>query len=391
MRRRFTYALVTGLALAAAPAAAQMTQADSAAVLLGVATRLRAEGRNALANSMLDLILERWGNTPAAAEARTLRGELRTVVEERSGKTELLVFTTTYGLALGVMIPPAFEANDPEAYGLGLIAGGPAGYFLGRSILRSRSMSEGQARAISFGTIWGAWQGFGWANALDIGVEEECDPDGNFCFESDVDGKTLVRGTILGSMAGLATGLFLSRKEIPAGTATTVNFGALWGTWYGFALNVLLADEDNDIAGDDDTTLIYSLIGGDAGLLLSALAAPHWHLSRARARLISISGVAGGLAGLGLILILQPDGDEDWVALPMATSAAGLALGVVWTRNYDERNAPRVREGNGGALLELDRGLRLGVPTPGLRLIDADRSGRRKAPALAIPLLKATF
>jgi hypothetical protein len=356
---------------------AQGSAADSAAVLLGVATQLRAEGRTNLANSLLVLIMERWPGTPAATEAVRLRGQLRTVVEERSGKTELLVFTTTYGLALGVMLPAAFGSEEPEAYGVGLIAGGPTGFFLGRQINLKRPVSEGQSRAISWGTIWGAWQGFGWAEATNLG--QEC--DGDLCVSPD--GETLWRAAIAGSLVGFGTGLYLSRKDIPAGTATAVTFGSLWGTWFGVATNVLIDDSG-------DNGLEYALVGGDVGLLVTALLAPGWQLSRGRARLISIAGVAGGLAGAGILLITQPDGDGDnLIAVPMATSALGLALGAVWTRNYDERSAPG-RDQEPEALLQWNRGLSLGMPEPTVRMLPTDRRGNG-APAIAIPLLKARF
>jgi hypothetical protein len=356
---------------------AQASAADSAAVMLGVATQLRAEGRTNLANTLLALIMERWPATPAAAEAERMRGQLRTVVEERSGKTELLVFSTTYGLALGVAVPAAVNTDaDAEAYGVGLIVGGPAGYFLGRQITRSRPVSEGQARAIFWGTLWGAWQGFGWAEATNLG--QEC--DGDLCVSPD--GETLWRAALAGSVVGLGTGLYLSRKDIPAGTATTVTFGSLWGTWFGVATNVLI-DESSD------NGLEFALVGGDLGLVITALLAPSWNLSRSRARLISIAGVAGGVAGAGLLLITQPEGDRA-IAVPMATSALGLALGALWTKNYDERSTQRAPDQEPEALLQWNRGLSLGMPEPTLRMIEADRRGNR-APAIAIPLLKARF
>src|SRR5688572_20237549 len=130
--KRITLVILFLLGMVAAePARAQVTTADSAAVLLGVANRLRAEGRISLANSLLDLILQQYASTPSAAEAQRLRNEFRGAPDEASGKTQLLVFSTTYGLALGALVPLAFEADDPEVYGLGLIVGGPSGFFLG--------------------------------------------------------------------------------------------------------------------------------------------------------------------------------------------------------------------------------------------------------------------
>ena len=369
----------------AAPAAAQVTQADTAAVLLSVANRLRAEGRTQLADELLALILERYRGTPAATEAQRMRGTEVRAYDERSGRTEALVWSTTYGLLVGATLPIALGADDPEAIGIGLIVGGPTGYLLGRQIVKRRALSEGQARAMSFGTIWGAWQGFGWTQALDIGQEEFCD-EFDVCYEEDPDGETLLRASLIGSVAGFTTGYFLSRKSIPTGTATTVNFGALWGTWFGAATSILIDDEDGD------NTLTYALIGGDVGLIATALAAPKWQLSQGRARLISISGVAGLLAGLGIVLIAEAD-DNSAILIPMAGSAVGLGLGVAWTRNYDERVRPDNDGGLDGALLEWDRGtIRPGLPTLQLRSIETRRFQRpARQPALHVPLFKATF
>ena len=126
--KRLTIVIVFLLGLMVAePGTAQITSADSAAVLLGMANRLRAEGRLSLANSLLDLIVQQFPATPAALEAQRLRGEFRGVVKEESGKTELLVFSTAYGLALGGLVPLAFDADDPEIYGIGLISAVPPG------------------------------------------------------------------------------------------------------------------------------------------------------------------------------------------------------------------------------------------------------------------------
>ncbi|MGH7468971.1 MAG: hypothetical protein ACRENP_13535 [Longimicrobiales bacterium] len=378
MKRILRLALLcAACALGARPVAAQMTQADSAAVLLGVAQRLGAEGRTTLAQSLLELIVERYGRTPAAAEAARLRGELRQHPEERSGKTELLVWTTTYGLALGALVPAAFEVDDAGMYGVGLIAGGPTGYFLGRSILRGRPISEGQARAISFGTLWGAWQGFGWVEALDIGSSE---------FDSSASGQALVRGILVGSLAGFGLGAGLSKKPIPAGTASAVSWGALWGTWYG-AIGSALIDQDNE------SDLTTALIAGNVVLITSAILAPRWKMSRGRARLISITGIAGILTGAGVLLIAEPEDDDLILGTLVGSSALGLILGTYWTRSYDERQTTPGPSPGDEALLDLQRGKwTVNMPHPSLRMIEA-REGSRPVyrPALAVPLLKASF
>jgi hypothetical protein len=374
MRRMLWIALLMMAAGLPGQLAAQATRADSAAVLLTMAKTLRAEGRSAQADAMLALILERYADTPAATEAQQLRAEAPRRFEERSGKSELLVWTTTYGLILGALVPAAVEADSEQAYGLGLILGGPTGFFVGRGISGSRPVSEGQARAISFGTLWGMWQGGGWASMLN-----DNDPD-------DDDDFDVLRGMLIGSLAGFGTGLLISGKPIRAGTSTAVTFGGLWGTFYG-ALLAEMADADGD------TPLSATLLAGNAGVLATGLLAPAWNMSRGRARLISISGVAGLLAGTGVLLLVQPEDSETAVELTLLSSATiGLGLGAYWTRNYDERETRSSGPG-GDALLDLRQGRwSINMPAPTPRLLETRTNGKPdRELGVTIPILKATF
>jgi hypothetical protein len=372
--------LMAGL-LQGRPVAGQASRADSAAVLLDAASRFEREGQNSVANAIYRQILQRFGDTPAAASARSRLGLMETPQGlERSGRAELAVFTTLYGLWLGVAVPAALDANDPEPYGLGLLLGGPAGLFSGLAYARSRSLTEGQARAITFGGTWGTWQGFGWARVADIGEGLDCVDD--VC-TSDSTQETFAM-TIAGGLAGIVAGAIISQKSIPQGLATTVNFGALWGTWFGVATGVIADLED-------DGLLASALIGGDAGLIATAILAPGWNLSRPRARLISISGVLGGLAGAGIDLLAQPDNEDVAIGIPLATSIAGLILGTYLTRTYDSGSA---RDGGAEeALLHIEDGrVRLGPAMPFPVLEARERAGRVGWHVAAhVPLLAVRF
>ena len=354
---------------------AQVTPADSAGVLVGVATRLHAEGRTELAQTLLRLVRERYPATPAAAEAARMLDELQRNIADRSGDTELIVFGTTYGAALGVAVPVAAQSDEPEAYGLGLIVGGPLGFLASRAYARSRSLSEGQASAIISGALWGTWQAYGWSEVLDLFEEEECfqpQPGQVFCSVTGAEAHEVVKTMMLGSLVGLGVGGVLSQKNISNGTAATVNFGALWGTWFGAALGIL-ADQD------DDALLTAVLLGGNAGLVGGAIGNSHWRLSESRARLISIAGVAGGLAGLGLLLVLNPDdADNTAVLVPLGGSMLGLALGTHWTRHMDR-----------DAMIDVQRG-RLGFALPSIQPVLLEQ-GRRRVAGVRLNLVQARF
>lgn len=364
--------IVLALALLALPAAARaQTAADSAGVLLGVADKLQNEGDAELARSILHLITRRFADTPAAAEAARRLAALTETRREQSGRSELLVFSTTYGLFLGAGIPAAFESEDPETFGIGLIVGGPAGFLAGRAYANSRSLTEGQARAITFGGTWGTWQGYGWAEALNLGTEEFCSEFGG-CFEGDPEGHVLLKSMIVGGLTGIGVGMALSQKNITAGTASTVSFGSLWGSWYGGAIAAMGDTEEN-------RTLTATLIGGNLGIVVAALGAPKWEFTRQRARLVSISGVAGLLAGMGILLITQPEElSSSAIAVPIATSTLGLGLGAYWTRNMEPERV--------GFLPGLD------APTIQPRIVERVRNGRlERVPAIGVTLIQARF
>jgi hypothetical protein len=260
---------------------------------------------------VLQLIIERYPTGAIADDARGRLAVLRGRPDvDRSGAVELLTWSTLYGLWLGVAVPGALEVNDPEPYGAGLLVGGPGGFLVARSLLRERPISVGQARAITWGGTWGTWQGFGWADVLGLNVDsrentyEICidfNPSTGECRSTQVvteqseeyDSGRVFTSFIAGGAIGLAAGsLIAGRGDISPGTATLVSSGSLWGTWYGAALS-LIADQDEH----EDAVLLWSLVGGNVGLLTTALIAPGYEVSRARARIINVAGLVGLLGG----------------------------------------------------------------------------------------------
>lgn len=369
-------------ALGAGTLEARQTPADTAAITLDVAGTLEAEGKGKAARALLELIVRRYPGTPAAAEA-----SLRLAALDRydaDGSTELRVWSTIYGAWLGVAVPLMLDANDPAAYGVGLLAGSPIAFLAAHRYTRASPVSEGQARAITFGGTWGAWQGYGWRKILDLGTEREryC-PEPTVCFETEeVSAETVVASIVIGSLAGIGTGLVLAEtQEISAGAATAATLGALWGTWYGAMAGILA-----DLEGDEH--LASMLIGGNIGLVGTALAVRGSEITRSRARLVSVAGVAGAAAGIGIDLIFQVEDETISALIPTVTSALGLGLGMRWTRDRDDAHdeSPSAP----GALIDFRDGiLALGTPLPTLRLVP-DRHGRPTA-GVGLELVRARF
>ena len=350
--------LATGLAAAASPALAQVAAADPASVLLEAARGFEAEGRWDVAEALYRLIAERYGTTAAATEARTRLAAPPPDVVAGSGSVELRVWMTLYGAWLGVAVPGAFGADSSEPYGVGLLVGGPTGFFAGRALAQSLDLTEGQARAITFGGTWGTWQGFGWREVLNVGVLQECPSGPDFCYDTEDTSEEVLAAMVVGGLTGIAVGTLLSGREVTAGTGSAVNFASLWGTWFGVAGGTLFDLEDDDL-------LAATLVGGNVGLVSAALLAPRWNVSRGRARLVSIAGVLGGLAGAGVDLLAKPDGEKTLIGIPLAGSILGLGIGIATTRGGDGSTARGLDAGRDGALFEYrDGGLSLGAPTP---------------------------
>ncbi len=420
LARRLAAGALLALALAASagPARAQApTRTDSAAVLLDAAARLDAEGREDAADALYDLILRRYGDTPSATRVRALARGQAAAAASRGARTELTVWGTTYGLWTGVAVPAALGADGAGAYGLGLLLGGPAGFLASRAYAHARPLTVGDARAVTLGGTWGTWQGFGWSAVADWGegtTFSDCVPGPEPCIDtssSEDPVRARFASALVGGLVGIGVGAWIAdRAEVEPGTATMVNFGALWATGYGLGAGA--------IAGlEDDALLATTLLAGDAGLIATALAAPAWDVSRPRARLINIAGVAGVLGGVGLDLLIQPDDEKVGYAIPMATGAVGLTIGVLTTRGMDRRGAGDSsgtgssgqgpsrtgagetgaavrgaggRSAGGGALVRRSaEGWKVGAPVLGLARSRAP--GRPDRPALRLTLLRAAL
>ena len=372
-------AAALGVTLPPERASAQITPADSAAVLLGTAEDLEQRGERDAAETLYRYITDRFEGTPAAATARAWLDDAGGGQLPGGGETELQVWSTTYGIWLGMMVPLALDAEGPEPYGVGLLLGAPGGFFAGRALARSRPLSLGQARAITWGGTWGALQGMALANAR------------------DVDEQAFIRSMIIGSAAGVAGGTLAARQEITPGTATSATLGSLWGAWFGLASSILLDYTEDPI-------WVVMMATGNAGLVGGALAGSRWPLSRSRARLISVGGLIGGVAGLGTVLIGDADDEDTVIGVALAGSVAGLVLGGVLTGGDDaEADMSGNEPGAGslpatGALINWSGGdWSLSAPLPSPSLDPALRHGGRYGAAAPdrvvwkVPLLNVRF
>jgi hypothetical protein len=376
--------LLVVFVMGARDSAAQLTPTDSAAVLLDAARDFEAQGQREVADALYRLIVERYPTSEQAGVARAQLAARPVGGPADDGSVELRVWMTLYGAALGGAIPAAFGADSAEPYGIGLLVGGPAGFFGGRALANALDLTAGQARVITLAGTWGAWQGWGWREVFEWGVPQQCDFGPDFCYDTEDAVEEQLAAAIFGSVAGVGIGTLLSRRDVRAGTASVANFAALWGSWFGFAGGDLFDLEDDDL-------LAAALVGGNVGLVASALLAPGWNVSRSRARLVSIAGVLGGTAGLGVDLLVQPDNPKVALGIPLAGSILGLGVGIVATR------ADTVNEALGdapdAALVRLRAG-RLAFGAPGVVPALVPRAAGARVswhPALRMELFRAVF
>jgi hypothetical protein len=324
MLRRHRHAIAILLSLAAlatapVPLTAQQTPADTATVLLNAANQLDLEGRHDLAEELLRYIMRQYPGTPAAERAEQLLTGVRRAGELGAGRTGFIIWNTLFGTWLGVAIPAAFESESPQAYGAGILVGAAAGFFGSRQYASSVPITPGQGGLYWLSTVWMSWQAAGWFAVLSDGSQSE-----------DVF-KALAGGGLL----GVGVGIGLTRKDIDNGTATLLRHAALWGTWYGLALGVLAGAED-------DALLASTLVGGNVAILAGIPVAKVWQPNPGRVRLITAAGLAGGLAGLGIDLLIEVDDDKAAIGIPLMGSTVGLIAAAVMTSgsNPDRRGGP---------------------------------------------------
>jgi len=289
---------------------------------------------------------------------------------------ELQVFGATYGAWLGVAVPLALGSDDSEAYGAGLLVGAPLGILASRAYMSAHPVSEGQARAISWGGIWGTWQGFGWAEVLDIG-------EGQF----DDNAEEMVAAMVVGGLAGITTGGLLARNPIRSGVASGAQGGSTWGSIYGAMITGIV---NEDLSGDG--LLLATLLAGNVGLVSGAALAGSHDLTRGDIRMINLGALVGGLGGLGLDLLIQPGDTEVALVIPLATSILGLGIAASRTgRGGDEAGGQLDVD---TALLDYrDGGWTVNTPMPKPALLPMERPTSRTVwkPGLTVDLLRARF
>lgn len=289
-----------------------------ASLIYESACQLKDEEQYDKAIRRFDRIILEYAETEYARLAVDRKSEVQSLKSQPEpinwvNRAGLVVFGTLFGTWSGMGTAIILDFDSPEMYGCaGCVAGPVGGMQASLRLTRDTRLSDGQASLINFGGAWGIWQATGAAMVADAGE----------------------KGTIAASIGGGALGFALSTaivrgRYITPGDATMINFGGLWGVWLALC-GAMIADLE-----DEDDILVSSMIGGDVGLITMAVLSPRLNTSRARARLINISGIVGTLYGFGTSVLFEiNEGSNIWSAMCIG-SVLGLAAGTFFTRNYD--------------------------------------------------------
>jgi hypothetical protein len=366
-------------------AVAQVTRSDSANVLLHIAQELRDAGAFARARVLMQVLLDRYGETPEAHLASDLLAQLPNE-SDTSGMVELVAWHTLFGTAVGALVPAAFGLEGSSPYGAGILLGGPIGFFGSHGLAKAGSLTSGQALAIDFGSMWGMIQGPMIRDWLNIGEREVCFPStgGTFCREETPD-EAVPAAMLVGGLSGLAiAALVAPSRHISTSTGLSMIFGSHWGIYFGFLAATLVNAEEGE--GE----IPFMLIGGNGLALAAALGMPKLGWRPSRVWMVHLGGLMGVAAGFGVGVLTDPDSEFLGATIMTVAGLAGLGLGIAVTR-ADENLPTGAGPAMGGALFNL-RGQRvqLGVPLPLPSLVPS-RHGDGRALGLRLSLVKGTF
>jgi hypothetical protein len=330
-------ALALALALAAAdpPAAAERYDAAMALLLDGRLAEAAAAFEEVARDPAAGALAERARALAEASRALAARGRFVLAPPpgaapaprprpDRSGRAELALFSTAWGITTGVGIGIVAELEDVRGYVALTLGGGAAG--LATSILatRGRAMPSGRAQAIESAAVWGGFNG-GMIARL-AGVDE---------------GRHLLAATLGSGAAALAGAVGLTALATPSsGDVALTNSGGLWGLGAG-ALTLGLVGEPSE-----DETLGVLVGFADAGLLTGALLARRFETSRSRMLLVDAGGLVGTIAGVGIPILLESENARVVTGSGLAGMALGLGLAAWFTRDWDRADErPRAVSG----------------------------------------------
>lgn len=310
------------------PAAEAQKLADVGARYNEAVEAMKAR-RWAMARRLLKAFLESPEPRPAelSAGARALlevadwlaeteaRGE-STEGPDRSGRVELVAYTTLYGIWTGIAGSIVAELNSLSILATVLTGGGA----LTASLLATREgeFTEGQAALVSTAGNWATWNGVALSMAL---------------YDGDNEGDVVLSAATLAGLAGITGALIFKDHRPDEGDVALAGTGGYVGTFSAGMIMLIATDADVD----EDVVLPVLVTGSDLGLAAGAWLSTRVDMSRGRTRLLDLGTALGALTTGGLLAASQADVNARVVgATLLGGGLGGLWLTTHLTRDWDE-------------------------------------------------------
>ncbi|MBX3154468.1 MAG: PEGA domain-containing protein [Deltaproteobacteria bacterium] len=259
-------------------------------------------------------------------QQRTTRMPIELQPEPLFGRRQLIAYSTVgAGFATGALL---FAFNDNNLVGAGSLIGAAAG-FVGSYFYLPDGLELGTSNLTITTSLATAIGGAAMASLF-------TDDD---AIRQPVIGASLI--------AGAGAGYYLARRlRVSPGDAAVVNSAILWGTAAGAGFAVSFAPPREVTAG-----LVLSGLG--MGAISGVLLTRYFDVSRTRAVLIDVGGLAGVIGGLAVESLVNPstttagnpneraDREREHLAnYALAGMAVGLVVAGVLTRNFDTPDIP---------------------------------------------------
>jgi hypothetical protein len=289
---------------------------------------LNQEGRNKLLIGALSLSLGYYGwAVPAVLN-----------VQDAKSTVALYMLTSSAGFFIPLYATRNIAVTNAAAilslYGSN--RGIVHGIFLNRLLFGKESTERGILAFGMLGSITEAISGFFIADKsnIDAGTAVTICVGGDFGlgwgvgtahlagFLEDDNGRSVAGSILLGSGVGLLAGKLLANKQpYTRGDAYVLQAMGILGAYIPLAIV--------DIAGAENAKVYTAaaMLGSAIGLGLGHKLTGGKNFSTSQGNLISLSGLSGGLLGLGLAYLISSEGDNS--ALYLTSSSLG-ALGGFW-------------------------------------------------------------